>query len=36
MDVKTAFLNDNIEEELCMVQREGSVDPKDVGKVCKL
>ena len=36
MDVKTAFLNGNIEEELYMVQPEGFVDPKDVGKVCKL
>jgi hypothetical protein len=36
MDVKTAFLNGNIEEELYMVQPEGFVDPKDVDKVCKL
>ena len=36
MDVKTAFLNGNIEEELYMVQPEGFVDPKDAGKVCKL
>ena len=36
MDVKTAFLNGNIEEELYMVQPEGFVDPKDVGKLCKL
>jgi hypothetical protein len=36
MGVKTAFLNGNIEEELCMVQLEGFVDPKDANKVCKL
>ena len=36
MDVKTAFLNGNIDEELYMVQLEGFVDPKDAGKVCKL
>jgi hypothetical protein len=36
MDVKTAFLNGNVEEELYIGQPEGFVDPKDVGKVCKL
>jgi hypothetical protein len=36
MDVKTAFLNGNIKEELYMVQPEGFVDPKDANKVCKL
>jgi len=36
MDVKTAFLNGNIEEELYMMQPEGFVDPKDANKVCKL
>jgi hypothetical protein len=36
MDVKTAFLNGNIKEELCMVQPEGFVVPKDTNKVCKL
>jgi hypothetical protein len=36
MDVKTVFLNGNIEEELYMVQPKGFVDPKDVDKVCKL
>jgi hypothetical protein len=36
MDVKTAFLNGNIEEELYIVQSEGFVDPCDANKVCKL
>jgi hypothetical protein len=36
MDVKTAFLNGNIEEELYMIQPEGFVNPKDASKVCKL
>src|SRR4051794_13839195 len=36
MDVKTAFLNGDIEEELYMVQPTGFVDPKDADKVCKL
>jgi hypothetical protein len=36
MDIKIAFLNGNIEEELYMVQPEGFVDPKDTNKVCKL
>src|SRR3954464_3576917 len=36
MDVKTAFLNGNVEEELYMMQPEGFVDPKDANKVCKL
>jgi hypothetical protein len=36
MDVKTAFLNGNIEQELYMVQPEGFVDPKDANQVCKL
>src|SRR4051812_8288083 len=36
MDVKTAFLNGNIDEELYMMQPEGFVDPKDADKVCKL
>src|SRR3954462_6414138 len=36
MDVKTAFLNGNIEEELYMIQPKGFFDPKDANKVCKL
>src|SRR3954471_10308062 len=36
MDVKIAFLNGNIEEELYMMQPEGFIDPRNVGKVCKL
>ena len=36
MDVKMAFLNGDIEEELYMVQPKGFVDPKNVDKVCKL
>src|SRR4051794_25285077 len=36
MDVKTAFLNGDIDEELYMVQPNGFVDPKDIDKVCKL
>jgi hypothetical protein len=36
MDVKTTFFNGNIEEELCMVQPKGFIDPKNTDKVCKL
>ena len=36
MDVKTAFLNGFLKEELYMMQQEGFVDPKDADKVCKL
>ena len=36
MDVKIAFLNGFIKEELYMMQPEGFVDPKGDNKVCKL
>ena len=36
MDVKTAFLNGFLKEELYMIQPEGFVNPKGADKVCKL
>ena len=36
MDVKPAFLNGFIKEELYMMLLEGLVDPKGANKVCKL
>ena len=36
MDVKTAFLNGFLEEELYMMQPEGFIDTKSTNKVCKL
>ena len=36
MDVKTAFLNGFLKEELYMMQPKGFVDPKCTNKVCKL
>ncbi|KAD6795333.1 hypothetical protein E3N88_06229 [Mikania micrantha] len=36
MDVKTAFLNGHLIEDVYMAQPEGFVDPKNPNKVCKL
>ena len=36
IDVKTAFLNGNLLENVNMTQPEGFVQPKNSGKVCKL
>ena len=36
MDVKTAFLNGFLKEELYMMQPEVFVNPKGVNKMCKL
>ena len=36
MDVKMAFLNGHLKEELSMMQPEGFVDPENANKVCKL
>ena len=36
MDVKTAFLNGFLKEELYMIQQESFVNPKGANKVCKL
>ena len=36
MDVKTAFLNGNLLEDLYMTQPEGFIDPKNPNKVCNL
>ena len=36
MDVKTTFLNDNLEEEIYMLQPKGCITPGQENKVCKL
>jgi len=36
MDVKTTFLNGNLEEDMYMIQPEGFVDPNNARKICKL
>ena len=36
MDVKPAFLNGFIKEELYMIQPEGFFNPKGAKKICKL
>jgi hypothetical protein len=36
MDVKTAFLNGVLDEDVYMVQPDGFADPRQAGKVCKL
>ncbi|KAJ9539504.1 hypothetical protein OSB04_032237 [Centaurea solstitialis] len=36
MDVKTAFLNGKLTDDVYMQQPEGFVDPKNLDKVCKL
>jgi hypothetical protein len=36
MDVKTAFLNGKLSENVYMIQPKDFVDPKNAGKICKL
>ena len=36
MDIKMAFLNGYLKEELYMMQPEGFVVPENANKVCKL
>jgi Reverse transcriptase (RNA-dependent DNA polymerase) len=35
MNVKTAFLNENLEENMYMIQPTSFEDSKNAGKVCK-
>ena len=36
MDVKTVFLNENLEDDVYMTQPKGFINPKNARKVCKL
>ena len=36
MDVKTAFLDGNLTEDVYMMQPGGFIDPTNAGKICKL
>ena len=36
MDVKTTFLNDNLQEDVYMIQHEGFISSQHPNKVCKL
>jgi hypothetical protein len=36
MDVKMAFLNENLTEDVYMTQPKGFIDTKHVGNICKL
>ena len=36
MDVKTTFLNGNLEDDVHMTRPEGFVDPNNARKICKL
>jgi hypothetical protein len=36
MDVKIAFLNEVLDENVYMVQSDDFVDPKRAGKICKI
>jgi Reverse transcriptase (RNA-dependent DNA polymerase) len=36
MDVKTVFLNGNLEDDVYIIQSTCFEDPKNAGKVCKL